>query len=213
MSSIDKMGFCRLRSKNGQLHYYHSLPTIAFCHLNGPKNQNETAENINFEYEKDLFNDRKLIIETTTQLGQDIVITDAGLCTTIIYAESLSQVGKITRNDCEQLWKIIDTSPNNIPCCVIYLESSPEKCLERIQERKIPYESYIDLTFLQQIDREFYRFLFCWLTKKALFINIPESADRNNAILYETVLIRIIELWNLHNPESHSVNLSSTFNK
>jgi len=44
------------------------------------------------------------------------------------------------------------------PSLVIYLKSSPAGCLKRIKERKRPYESDIDLAFLENLHNSYQRF-------------------------------------------------------
>lgn len=44
------------------------------------------------------------------------------------------------------------------PSLVIYLKSSPAGCLKRIKERKRPYESDIDLVFLENLHNSYQRF-------------------------------------------------------
>jgi len=44
------------------------------------------------------------------------------------------------------------------PSLVVYLKSSPAGCLKRIKERKRPYESDIDLSFLENLHSSYQRF-------------------------------------------------------
>ena len=59
------------------------------------------------------------------------------------------------------------------PVLVIYLQDSPQACLERIHSRNRPYEQRIALEFLQALDQDYRRLFAGW--KACPVIRIPAS--------------------------------------
>lgn len=201
---ISNLGFCRLRSKSGELHFYYRLPSICFVQLMSIPPQQTTGKEIpDLEYEQQLIDERKMVIDAANVLKSNMIITDGGLTSGIIYSEALYNCGHLTRNEADILWKDVEDSHDLMPCLVIYLEVEPEVCFKRIRERNLAHENYIDMQFLKEIDREYHRYLFCWLTKKHDFINVSGSSEQNDE-LYETLLIHLIDLCSRHNAQYHT---------
>jgi len=59
------------------------------------------------------------------------------------------------------------------PVLVIYLQDSPQACLERIHSRNRPYEQRISLEFLQALDQDYRKLFAGW--KASPVIRIPAS--------------------------------------
>lgn len=69
--------------------------------------------------------------------------------------------------------------PCLIPDIVIYLRSSPEKCLERIQIRNREEETGIDLDYLQRVNRLYDSWLLSHPAQTVIAINGNDIQDRD----------------------------------
>ena len=74
-----------------------------------------------------------------------------------IFAKSLADQGLIDSRSF-QTYRSLFSHMNNfmkMPNCIVYLEASPEKCLERIKSRARGVETGITLSYLQHLDTRY----------------------------------------------------------
>lgn len=94
-------------------------------------------------------------VETCMNAGYKGAMIDRGLFGDLVFATALAKAEKIhpieykiylkaVRNMCLVLWP---------PTALIYLNASPETCLERVKKRNRPQEQDITLEYLQSIHR------------------------------------------------------------
>jgi deoxyguanosine kinase len=76
------------------------------------------------------------------------------------------------------------------PVLVIYMQDTPQKCLERIHSRNRPYEQQIQLSFLQQLDCDYDQLFADW--KLSPVIRVPTSKlDYTNDACIENLIDQI----------------------
>ncbi|MHC4488329.1 MAG: 2-amino-4-hydroxy-6-hydroxymethyldihydropteridine diphosphokinase [Planctomycetota bacterium] len=60
------------------------------------------------------------------------------------------------------------------PVLVIYMQGSPQECLERIHRRNRPYEQEIELQFLEALDRDYQQLFADWKTCPVIRISMSQ---------------------------------------
>lgn len=207
LNHINRIGCTRLRQRNGEFKSFHRLPKTGFVNIiNNDHTELTGFAAPCFSYEWDVITERKKIFKQATSLGQDIIIADCGISSAMIFSEALTSNNDMTRPKCDELWTHAEDSPSSyLPCMIIFIESDPIECLQRIHARSIDSEKFIDLTFLQHLEREYYKFLYSWMMKKAFVINISSSVLYNED-LYDSIICRINDFFHSHQIHMHGIN-------
>jgi deoxyguanosine kinase len=68
----------------------------------------------------------------------------------------------------------------SVPVLVIYMQDSPQNCLERIHSRNRPYEQQIKLDFLQQLDLEYEKLFDDWKISPVIRVQTSQLDYSNN---------------------------------
>ena len=64
---------------------------------------------------------------------------------------------------------------------VIYMQDSPQRCLERIQKRNRPYEQKIELQYLKTLGADYETLLADWRTCPVIRVSVSQLDCTKNA--------------------------------
>ncbi len=101
---------------------------------------------------------------------ESVSLTDYVFHKELIYARRLLDAEQLKLY--EQVYEVFAATVKD-PVLVIYLEDSPERCLERIHRRNRPYEQQITLEFLEALHEDYERLFEGWRT--CPLIRLPAS--------------------------------------
>ena len=76
------------------------------------------------------------------------------------------------------------------PVLLIYMQDSPQNCLERIHSRNRPYEQQIQLSFLQQLDCDYDKLFADWKSSPVIRVS-TSKLDYTNIVGIENLLNQI----------------------
>ncbi|MBN2180748.1 MAG: 2-amino-4-hydroxy-6-hydroxymethyldihydropteridine diphosphokinase [Sedimentisphaerales bacterium] len=73
------------------------------------------------------------------------------------------------------------------PVLVIYMQDSPQSCLERIHSRNRPYEQQIDLDFLRRLDCDYEKLFIDWKLSPVIRVSTTQLDYNDNTCLEHIV--------------------------
>jgi len=130
------------------------------------------------------------LVNRTEQLDRNILprhkvfITDYVFDKELIYARRLLNAEQLKLY--ETIFQPFATRVAT-PVLVIYLQDSPQACLERIHSRNRPYEQRISLEFLQALDQDYRKLFADWKACPVIRIPAPRLTGYSEAVVEHVV--------------------------
>lgn len=110
-------------------------------------------------------------LNDNTLAPRQIVISDYIFDKELIYARRLLNAQQLALY--EEIYRP-SAAKVAAPVLIIYLQDSPQECLERIHRRNRPYEQEIELQFLEALDRDYQQLFVDWKTCPVIRISMSQ---------------------------------------
>ncbi len=116
------------------------------------------------------------LVNRAQQLDRERLPRDRVFVTDYVFDKELVYAKRLLNSEQLKLYETIFppfAARVATPMLVIYLEDSPQGCLERIRRRNRPYEQKIAIEFLEALDQDYKRLFTSW--KSCPVIRLPTS--------------------------------------
>jgi deoxyguanosine kinase len=131
------------------------------------------------------------LVNRTEQLDRDtlprrrVFVTDYVFDKELIYARRLLNLEQLTLYE-----RIFQPFAARVatPSLVVYLQDSPQACLERIRSRNRPYEQRISLEFLEGLDADYRKLFAGWKASPVIRIPAPRLTGYSQPVVEHVAL-------------------------
>lgn len=129
--------------------------------------------------------------------NKEIVVIDAGVWTNwYVFTDDLKNKGLISEEEYKLYVQLVKTLIGLVhypePDIILYLNTSPEKCLERIKIRRWKFQKGTNISYLNDLDQELQKMISDYRTKKVKIIEVNnEEADIRNQNEIKTIVSMI----------------------
>jgi len=196
---------CKIRVSSGKIKYFYKLPTIKFGY------DKISTDNCGsrFDTEMSIIEQRRNLIDTYYEEDFDIILTENGVSTSLLYSALWYKFGHISYEEKLNLEdKVVYESSPYKPCCIIHMHSSTSGCFERHTlkiDNMFQPDMAMNVKYLEYLEKELLIFSHSWQNQGNQSICVPSSTILDPCItcngptmkmkvFYENLLYQIIKL-------------------